>query len=368
MLNHIDWPMIWSLLTAALISYIAIPPIVKVAKQKGLVVLPNGRTCHQGEIPMLGGFAIFASILGGTSLFISGGYPAEFQYFVPAFLIIFLVGLKDDIVHISANTRLFTQVIAGVLIIVIADVRITTFHGLFGIEQLPYWISCLFSLFVFMCIVNAYNLIDGIDGLASGLGILNSAIFGIWLYRLGYPNFGVLAFAVMGGLIPFYIFNVFGKKYKLFMGDSGSTLLGTVFAILAMKILCCTPAQESGLAFSALPAIVIAVMIIPLTDMLRIVVIRLVQGKSPFAADRNHFHHYLIKLGFNHWQASTLIITINLVMILIAFFCRDWGARYVIYLTVGSTFLIMVGVKFLVTKGIVINTRRQARRPASDVA
>jgi UDP-GlcNAc:undecaprenyl-phosphate/decaprenyl-phosphate GlcNAc-1-phosphate transferase len=346
--EYLTWQMLLSLMMGALISYVAIPPIVRVAKAKQLVALPNGRTSHNGAVPALGGIAIFAGLLVGSSLFVMDGFPAEFQFFIPAFLIIFFIGLKDDIVHISPFARLAGQIIAAFLVVVLAGVKISTFHGLFGINELPEWLSYIFSIFVFVCIVNAYNLIDGIDGLASGMGIIHALIFGVWVYKLGYVDYGVLAFALLGGLIPFYIFNVFGKSYKLFMGDTGSTLIGMVFAILALRILCCEYIPVAELNFNALPAVVVAVMVIPIADTLRIFTIRIAMGKSPFAADRNHFHHYLLRLGMGHWQASTSIIGLNVIVIFAAIIMRDMPARWVLLITVGSVFLIMIGVKWMV--------------------
>lgn len=364
-MSHFTWDMIWSLATAALVSFVAIPPIISVAKAKSLVAIPNGRTSHNGAVPSLGGIAIFAGLLMGASLFVHDGFSNEFQYLIPAFLIIFFIGLKDDIVDISWSTRLTGQLIAAFLVVVMAGVRITTFHGMFGVNEIPETTSIVFSIFVFVSIVNAYNLIDGIDGLASGLGMIASLAFGIWLLKLGYADYGVLAFALLGGLIPFYIYNVFGKKNKLFMGDTGSTLMGTVFAILAMKILCCDLPAGHILDFNALPALVIAVMVIPVSDTIRIFTVRILKGKSPFSADRNHFHHYLLRLGMNHWQASTAIIALNIIILLIAFMMREWSAKWVVVLTVGPTILIIMGVKFIVDRGVEL--KRPAVKPTLRV-
>lgn len=354
MMSYITVNMIWSLITGAMISYMAIPPIVRIAKAKSLVVLPNGRTSHRGAIPMLGGIAIFAGLVMGTSLFVRDGYPTEYQYFIPAFLVIFFLGLKDDILVISWTTRLAGQIIAAFLVVVMAQVRITTFHGMFDIHEIPAWASYSFSIFVFVALVNAYNLIDGIDGLASGLGMLAAGVFGVWLMVLGHERYGVLAFALLGGLIPFYIFNVFGTTNKLFMGDSGSTLMGAVFAILAMKILCCEMPYGAAMNYNALPAMVMAVMVIPITDTLRIFTFRIIKGKSPFAADRNHFHHYLLRLGLSHYQASTAIALLNIAMIAFAWMLKDIAARWVAFLTIGITLLIMLSVKQLVNRKVVL--------------
>ena len=315
--------MLWGLLAAALISRIAIPPVVRVARKKQLVALPNGRTSHNGAVPALGGVAIFAAVSIATSLFLENGIPREFQFTFPALLMIFMIGMKDDLVNLTAHTRLIAQILAGLLIVVFADIRVASFYGIFGLWELSYPVSLIFSLIVFVGLVNAFNLIDGIDGLASGLGIQISLVFGIWLAMIGHTNYATLAFALTGALIPFYIFNVFGKKYKLFMGDTGSLLLGTIFATLSIKILCCPLADGHILQMTALPAVVIASMIIPIADTLKVFTIRISKGQSPFYADRNHLHHDLIRMGLTHWQASTLIILANFMIFLFAMAFRN---------------------------------------------
>lgn len=329
--------MLFSLLMAAFIARISIPPIVRVAKMKKLVAEPNGRTSHNGHIPYLGGIAIFASLAISTSLFISQESSQTFQYIVPAILVVFFIGLKDDIVSIRPLTKLAGQVIASLIIILLADVRVLSFRGLLGITELPEYLSIIFSLLVFIALINAFNLVDGIDGLAAGLGIQISLFFGIWLALLGQNDFAVLAFALAGGLMSFYYYNVFGKKYKLFMGDTGSLLIGLVIAILAIKIVCCEGSDNEALNFNAIPMVVVAALIIPIVDILRLFVLRIAQGKSPMHADKCHFHHYLLNLGLSHWQASSLIISINILIFVLALLLRNWDNLFlgILVLTLG---------------------------------
>jgi len=212
---------------------------------------------------------------------------------------------------------------AALLVVVLADVRIGTFHGMFGLETLPYWFSILFSIFVFIALINCFNLLDGIDGLASGMGIVISLIFGFWLFKLGFLNFSILSFALTGALISFYRFNVFGKKYKLFMGDNGSLLLGFLFAILAIKVMCCELPHDDKLYMRSLPTVVMGVMIIPIIDTIRVFTLRILRGKSPFSADRTHLHHVFLQLGFSHLQASSTIIAVNLILFCLTLFMRN---------------------------------------------
>jgi UDP-N-acetylmuramyl pentapeptide phosphotransferase/UDP-N-acetylglucosamine-1-phosphate transferase len=321
----LDYPMVLGFITGLLVALVAIPPIVRVSIAKKLVAVPNGRTSHNGHIPALGGVAIFASVILGTTLFITNDNNAEFRYIIAGLVIIFFTGLKDDLVNLGWLKKLASEIIAALLVVVLADVRITTFHGMIGIDTLSYGVSVAFSLFVFIALINCFNLLDGIDGLASGMGIFISFIFGLWLNWLGYDNFAVLSFSLAGALACFYAFNVFGRKYKLFMGDSGSLLLGFLFAVLAIKILCCEMAPGDPHYMKAFPSVVMGVMILPIMDTLRVFTVRILSGKSPFHADRTHLHHIFLELGFNHFQASTILILMNAVLFGITVLIRNWN-------------------------------------------
>lgn len=319
----IEIRIVLGLLTGLVISFIAIPPIVRVANEKKLMTLPNGRTSHKGPVPSFGGVAIFAAVVIGTSLFIDSSGFNEFRYILAAIMIVFFIGLKDDLVDIGWIRKLIAEIIAALLVVVLADVRIGTFHGMFGIGTLPLWFSIVFSTFVFIALINCFNLLDGIDGLASGMGIVISLIFGFWLFSLGFLNFSILSFALAGGLMSFYRFNVFGGKNKLFMGDTGSLLLGFLFAVLAIKVMCCELPSGDELYMRSLPTVVMGVMIIPIIDTLRVFTLRMLRGKSPFSADRTHLHHVFLQLGFSHLQASSTIIAVNLILFCLTLFMRN---------------------------------------------
>lgn len=319
----IEIRIVLGLLTGLVISFIAIPPIVRVAKEKKLMALPNGRTSHKGPVPSFGGVAIFAAVVIGTSLFIDRSGFNEFRYILAAIMIVFFIGLKDDLVDIGWIKKLIAEIIAALLVVVLADVRIGTFHGMFGVGTLPLWFSIVFSTFVFIALINCFNLLDGIDGLASGMGIVISLIFGFWLFSLGFLNFSILSFALTGGLMSFYRFNVFGGKNKLFMGDTGSLLLGFLFAVLAIKVMCCELPSGDELYMRSLPTVVMGVMIIPIIDTIRVFTLRMLRGKSPFSADRTHLHHVFLQLGFSHLQASSTIIAVNLILFCLTLFMRN---------------------------------------------
>lgn len=308
---------------AGLIAYLAIPVVVRIARAKGLVDKPNHRTSHNGSVPLLGGVAVFSGIMIGGSIFLPHMDFSSYRYILPALIIMFFIGQKDDLEHVSAGTKLMAQLISAFLIVVLADVRIGSLHGFAGIHSIPDWASVTISMILFLIIVNAFNLIDGIDGLASGMGILVAGILALWLYGSGYYGYAVTASALVGSLIPFFFFNVFSKKNKLFLGDTGSLLVGLLVSVFVLKICSVELPEEHFLHMNALPSVAIGVLIYPLFDLLRVFFLRLIRGRSPFKADRNHIHHLFLDAGYSHRRSTFYILSINIVAIVYSWFMRD---------------------------------------------
>ncbi len=342
--------MLLGAVVAGIVSWLTIPPIVRVARTKNLVAITNGRSNHKGSIPALGGVAIFAAMTVAGVLFMPASFPNELRYVGFAVLTMFLIGVKDDLVEIDAFYKLLAQIVAALVIVLMGDIRIHSLFGFFGVYDLPYWISVIISLLLFVVIVNSINLIDGIDGLASGLGIQISILFGIALTYLNQPSYATLAFIFTGALIPFYVFNVFGKNYKLFMGDTGSLILGTVFAILALKIACCPVPNTFFLDEIKLPVFILAILIIPIGDAIKVFLIRVVKRESPFHGDMNHLHHNMLDTGLTHGQASSVIFIMNLFIVAIIFFLRDLNELILLALTIFLGFLAVAIPWILISK------------------
>jgi UDP-GlcNAc:undecaprenyl-phosphate GlcNAc-1-phosphate transferase len=327
---------------AMVISYLAIPPIVRVSKAKDLGARPNGRTSHQGIIPELGGVAIFAATMIGGFTFFHDNFAPDLRFIVPASMVIFFVGMKDDIIGLPAKKKLVGQILASLFVIIPADIRILDLSGIFGIHLIGYVPSILITLVIFVGLINAYNLIDGIDGLASGLGIFGALSLGMWLLLFGRENYATLAFALAGGLIPFYFFNVFSSKNKIFMGDTGSQFLGLLFAIFSVKVLHLN-AENTGITHvHGLPALMMGVMAIPIADTLRVMTLRILKGRSPFSPDRTHFHHALLDLGLMHIQASSLILLCNASLFVIAWSMHEMPTYLLFFLILGLALLCTV--------------------------
>ena len=311
--------------TAFMVTYIAIPPIVDVARLKGLYDLPNGRTSHTDKVPILGGLAIFAGLILASIFFTGISAERELKYIIAGLLIMFFTGIKDDILVIDPLKKLLGQILAAGIIAILGGIRITNFHGFLGINDLPFLVSILFTIFVFTVIINGFNLIDGIDGLAAGVGVISSLTFGTWFLLVGYESYATMSFALTGALLAFIRFNVFSKKNKIFLGDTGSMIIGMVISVFAIRFLEFELNATGNHTVHSAPVVAFCILLVPLFDTLRVFTLRLLQGRSPFVADRLHVHHLLIDLGCTHLQATLLILIANMLFILLAFALQYLG-------------------------------------------
>jgi UDP-GlcNAc:undecaprenyl-phosphate/decaprenyl-phosphate GlcNAc-1-phosphate transferase len=206
---------------------------------------------------------------------------------------------------------------------------------LFHVQQLSYAASILLTVFVFIVVINGFNLIDGIDGLASGVGILTSSVFGIWFWMTGHIACTILSFSFIGTLTAFFWFNVFGKTNKIFLGDTGSMVIGFVVGVLACRFLQLELVVQETAKIVSAPTVVCGILIVPLFDSLRVFILRIRQGKSPFKADRQHIHHRLLQLGCNHLQATLILISVNLFFIVLSYLLRGIGIIWLMGLILG---------------------------------
>lgn len=311
---------ITALTLGSLIVFLTVPPIIRVANAKKLFEPFDERKVHTQVVPPLGGVAIFISFLLAT-IIATDGYSFDcLKYIIASVTIMFFIGLKDDLLIISARKKFVVQIFASVLLVVLGEVYISDMHGLMGMHQIHYFTSLFVSLFIMLAIVNAFNLIDGIDGLASGLAILASLFFGIWFFISGHIQFAIMSLALTGSLTGFFIYNVFGKDYKLFMGDTGSLVIGLIISALVIKFNEFNTVKTVRYAFDAAPVISFAVIITPLIDTLRVMTIRIMQGRSPFYPDKNHIHHLILKRVPRHLHVTLIIIAGNIGMIGLALF------------------------------------------------
>ena len=314
-------------LTAFVVVLYSTPALIKVAVLKRLIDAPSEeRKIHKRSVPTIGGIIIYAGTLFAYSLWYNiedriyydkiFQSVTEFKLIIATSLILFFVGVKDDIVGTAPVKKLFAHIVVALILVLIGDIRITGLHGIFGVSDIPYWGSVFLSIFTYVVVVNAFNLIDGVDGLAAGVGFLSCCAFGTWFIFAHEFPYAALSFALAGALLGFLIFNF--SPARIFMGDSGSLIIGMFVCVLAIKLIEYPIQQLNSFWVNvSKPVFAISVLAYPLTDTLRVFIIRAVKGQSPFNADRNHIHHKLLDCKFSHTK-TVVIIYIFSVIILVA--------------------------------------------------
>jgi UDP-GlcNAc:undecaprenyl-phosphate GlcNAc-1-phosphate transferase len=327
------------LLTASvafIISFLAIPVVLQIAEQKKLFDIPDERKVHSRPVASLGGVGIFGGFLLASLLSIQGYLNPEFQYFFAAALVIFFLGLKDDLMVLSASKKFVGQVIAASIIIHLGGIRLDSMHGLFGFEAVPEGFGLALSYLTIIVVINSFNLIDGVDGLASSLGILTMLVFGTYFFAINQQAYALLAFSMAGSLVAFLIFN--HHPAKIFMGDCGSLMIGLINSILVIKFI--NTASDPNVLFYVPSAVAIgfSILIVPLLDTLRVFAIRIFKGRSPFTPDRNHVHHLLLDRGLGHAAVTFTCVAINIFFIGLAYIGRSLGPTIIVLMILAISF------------------------------
>lgn len=335
---------------AFLITYFAIPVIIQIAKDKKLFDEPDERKVHKVVIPTLGGLGIFAGFIMGSLMGVPANLAEELQFFAAASIVIFFLGMKDDILVLSASKKFIGQLIAAGILIKFGGISINNMHGFLGIYELPNIASIVLSLFTIVVITNSFNLIDGIDGLAGSLGLVTTLCFGTYFYLTDHLLYSVLAFALAGSILSFLIYNF--SPAKIFMGDTGSLLLGIINSVLVIKFINVAANPESKIYFESSAAIGFSILMVPLFDTLRVFGIRLLDRRSPFSPDRNHIHHYLMDLGFSHRRITLTCTLASIVFIALAIALNPLGPTVLL--------VVMFAIATLLTS-IVYYFRQKAR-------
>ena len=348
-------------ITSFFVVLLSTPSLIKVAILKRLFDAPGDtRKLHTRMIPTIGGIIIFAGPLFAYSLWFPeqvDNYPQlarsinDYKFIVATLLVMFFVGVKDDIIGTAPVKKLVAHVLVGMVLVLMADIRIVSMHGLFGIDVLPLWTSVFLSLFTYIVVVNAFNLIDGVDGLAGGVGFIASSAFGAWFALAGDPAMACLAFALSGSLLAFLFFNF--SPAKIFMGDSGSLTIGLIICILAIKVIGydVSAIENKAILNVSKPIFAMAVLVYPLVDTLRIFIYRAVRGVSPFSADRNHLHHRLLDIGLSHKGTVITIYFFNIAVIglTVALALSSINANYSLII-VAAVSLTLAQIPFFIKK------------------
>ncbi|MBR7948686.1 undecaprenyl/decaprenyl-phosphate alpha-N-acetylglucosaminyl 1-phosphate transferase [Microvirga sp. STR05] len=329
-----------SFLWAFLVALFAVPSIIYIAHLKNMLDTPNVRTVHESLTPRLGGVAVFAGFMSALTIFADLGNGI--QQLLAGCIVLFFVGLKDDLVSISVSKKFVGQLLATGIVMIMADVRLTSFQGILGIHELPVGISYAFTFLVIVGITNAINLIDGLDGLAGSIVLIIVSTFGYYFMRYGGPSYGNYVFVsvcLIGGMLGFLRYNF--HRATIFMGDTGSLVCGFIVSVLTIQFI------EMGLKVgqpfaSSAPAVAAGILFVPLFDTLRVFIVRMMAGRSPFAPDKNHVHHRILAMGFQQISTVMLLGLLNLVVILFVINFADLGNTVLIGALVGFSLLLSV--------------------------
>ena len=330
-------------MVAIVVSTMAFPTVIRFAKRHNIVDNPNARKLQRVPVPILGGVVVYIGIVAGIiALFFFVKEPL-LLWGLLAMTVLMVIGIWDDIKDLSATTRFIVEILMVTLFILMTDVYIDDFHGLWGVNQLSPWVGIPLSVFIGVGIINAVNLIDGVDGYSSGYVMLACGMFAWTFHTVWSIPMVSMAVIVTGALLPFFLHNVFGVRSKMFIGDGGTLMLGMLMVVFLFFALSsktnCTQLEDSGICLAAM---CLAVLCVPVFDTLRVMVMRILRGKSPFRPDKTHLHHLFIDMGFSHLGAALAILLMNTAVVVVWFLTWKLGASFDVqaYVVIGLGILV----------------------------
>lgn len=315
--NFIDWFYALSFVLACSISTISMPSIIRLVNKYNLMDRPDERKNHKAPIPTMGGIGIYLAVFILSIVILVFSFNIQILTILLAVSILFASGVKDDISDLSPKIKFTLQFLAAIIVCTIGDIRLESLHGILGYEELSTPMQYAFSVFLIVGITNAFNLIDGIDGLAGGIAMINALVIGFLLWEFNAIHFAIIAFTLAGAILGFLYFNF--SPAKIFMGDTGSLFIGFLLAILAMKAVTVGFETEHSFMNANQLVLVFGILLLPVFDTLRLFISRILKRKSPFSADNSHVHHLLLKIGLNHQKASIVLYVVNMALIAFAF-------------------------------------------------
>lgn len=334
--EHFKYSLLILFAVAFIATSIVYRPILKIAKSRHILDNPEDRKLQKQPVPVMGGIAVFFGIAVGVCVSNMLCNASSLYVVLGVSIVMLYLGFIDDVVTIRAWQRFLLELAMGFLLTIGLRYYIADFQGMWGVGYLPLWLGLVLSSITFVGIINAINMIDGVDGLSSAFSILIMVCLGIVCFLAHDFSFAALAAIFVGALLPFFFHNVFGLKSKMYVGDGGTMMTGTVISALVFTILRRNNpilSLESSENFSRV-AFCLAVMSIPIADCLRVMFGRMLHGRSPFLPDKTHLHHYLFSIGYSHIAITAIEIALNLAVIVI--FLAAWllGASFTIQLLI----------------------------------
>ena len=328
----------FTFVTSFLITYVAIPKVISFAQQFRLTDVAGKRAVHEGSTPIFGGIAIFSGIIFSLLFWAE---LENIQFLLASFLIVFFVGVIDDLLNLSPLKKLVGQIIAILIVIYLGELKIDSMHGVLGLtNQMPDWISTAFTIFVVIVITNGFNLIDGVDGLAGGIGIISASCFGFIAILMHQSDMAIIAFSLAGALLAFLRYNF--NPAKIFMGDTGSLVVGMILSVLAINTIKIGLITEDFKLPNKGPLMAIVFLAIPLFDSLRVFIARIIKGRHPLYPGRGHIHHALLDLGFGHKSTALILYFTSILLIFVAYYLLEINLNLSIAVVAFVSYIILL--------------------------
>ncbi len=316
--------------TSFMIGFMVTPVLIRIFFKMKLMDTPGGRKIHNGFIPSMGGIGFVLATFISILIWFQMDQLTEIRFFLAAFGLMFFVGLRDDLVNLTVLQKLTGQLVSAFLVIVMADIRLSSLYGFFGVYELPLAVSYLLSFFAIITLTNSFNLIDGLDGLAGTISLVTLTFLGWWFWEADMQSFAMFSMILAGGIMAFLIYN--WHPAKIFMGDTGSLSLGFALSVLTILFIDTNGTMFSyeGFKFNAPIASGIALLIVPIYDTARIFTKRVLKGKSPMAPDKSHVHHFLLRMGLRQDKVTWALVLIKVAFISLIFACADYNDHVMI--------------------------------------
>ena len=339
-------------LTGLIIVACVHPMIVKLSLVRHAVDMPDSRKLQKDPVPVLGGLAVYFGIIVGIGVVSVVFNSYALFTCVVAMTVMVYIGTLDDLMGLSPYLRLFLEIAMVGFVMKMDLTSINDFHGLFGLGHLPVYCSVPLCAVSCVGIINAINMIDGVNGLSSGLCFMASVVFGL-LFCASYDGtMAVMASLTAGALVPFFFHNVFGKTSKMFIGDSGTLMIGMLMAIFCMRTIDNTSLEAYNHPRVGVIAFCLSVLSVPVFDTLRVMTTRILKGVSPFHPDKSHLHHLFIEIGFSHIGTTAMVISLNLLNIVCWFVSCELGGNATVQ------FIVVFVVGVLNTTGVYLLIRK----------
>ncbi len=338
--------MLSAFVVALLVVIFTHPQVVKFAKKRNIVDNPNARKLQRNPVPVMGGVAVFFGLISGLCI---ASIFFKIEELLPIFVamsVMLCVGVADDVSSLSPWLRFAIEIATALMVMFWTSTSLNDFQGLWGIGNVPLWLSIPLTIIAVVGIINAINLVDGVDGLSSGYCILASAAFGLLFLKAGFYLPLLLCCLSIGSLLPFFFHNVFGLKTKMFIGDGGSLMMGVIMSTYVVVTIstggACEKFVDGGVG---LIPFTLAVMCVPVFDTVRVMVMRIIRKTSPFSPDKTHLHHIFIEMGFSHVGTTISVLSLN-VLVVVA-----WLVSYKLGASIDTQFYVVMFVGLALTAG-----------------